>query len=118
MPVRRGGDVYDVYIRAVQHLAKIMISFDPLICFGQCALQMIFIHIAYGEQAGAGVSNMALAHAADSDDRPGQLIGGRGIARSAQHSARHDAEGSGGNARAAKEIPAADGRVHSFTLLV
>ena len=78
VPMRRGGDVDDVDVLALQHLAEIVVRLNVGAARFLGRLEVVCVHVADGEQLGLGVDvfEVAAPHAAHADDSLGDDFAG------------------------------------------
>ena len=104
VPVRRGGDVYDIDVRIFDQFPVVGIGGQFIAGQLLAGRQMIFVHVANGYQAGAGVAVMTASHPADADDALGELIARSRVSRSAEYVTGNDGQG-GHSCERFQEIP-------------
>ena len=97
----------DVDVLACENFAEVPVTLYARIDLFETVLEVLFVHVANGEQFGRWINGlkMALAHATDSDDGFGEDFIGGGKALTAEDMARHNSQRSERNEGGLEEVP-------------
>ncbi len=90
VPVRRSGDVHNIYFGQSNQFPEIVKGFHRIVNHVFSSVQMQLFHITNSNHAGSLIGNVSAPHSPNTNNPLGELIRWRQITVAAQHMTWHD----------------------------